>query len=91
MLKGDLITQPFSCVLEAEKHRCINGGGACDISQDGTSGFSAAHIGSLTNGPDRLLSCQRHVCPRRRHHIRHVHPTAGAEAAVIAYARLADF
>lgn len=34
-LKGDLITQPFSCVLEAEKHRCIDGGGSCDISQDG--------------------------------------------------------
>lgn len=34
-LKGDLITQPFSCVLEAEKHRCIDGGGACNISQDG--------------------------------------------------------
>ncbi|KAL1301433.1 hypothetical protein AAFC00_005687 [Neodothiora populina] len=34
-LKGDLITQSFSCVLEAEKHRCINGGGSCDINRDG--------------------------------------------------------
>jgi PAT family acetyl-CoA transporter-like MFS transporter 1 len=36
MLKGDLITQPFNCVAEAEKHRCIDGGGICNISQDGT-------------------------------------------------------
>jgi len=35
LLKGDLITQPFSCVLEAEKHRCINGGGSCNIQRDG--------------------------------------------------------
>ena len=35
LLKGDLITQPFSCVLEAEKHRCIDGGGICQIQRDG--------------------------------------------------------
>nr|OQO32293.1 hypothetical protein B0A51_00352 [Rachicladosporium sp. CCFEE 5018] len=35
LLKGDLITQPFSCVLEAEKHRCLAGGGTCDIQHDG--------------------------------------------------------
>jgi hypothetical protein len=34
-LTGDLITQPFSCVAEAEKHRCIAGGGTCTISRDG--------------------------------------------------------
>ncbi|PNS15993.1 hypothetical protein CAC42_4394 [Sphaceloma murrayae] len=34
-LKGDLITQPFSCALEADKHRCIDGGGSCDITRDG--------------------------------------------------------
>ncbi|KAK6418924.1 hypothetical protein LTR95_017133 [Oleoguttula sp. CCFEE 5521] len=35
LLKGNLITQPFSCVLEAEKHRCLAGGGTCDIQHDG--------------------------------------------------------
>ncbi|KAK5133463.1 hypothetical protein LTR08_007705 [Meristemomyces frigidus] len=35
LLKGDLITQPFSCVLEAEKHRCLNGGGVCNVQRDG--------------------------------------------------------
>ncbi|KAK5114651.1 hypothetical protein LTR62_002224 [Meristemomyces frigidus] len=34
-LKSALITEPFSCVLEAEKHRCLNGGGVCDVSRDG--------------------------------------------------------
>lgn len=34
-LKGDLVTQAFSCVQEAEKHRCINGGGTCVIDRDG--------------------------------------------------------
>lgn len=34
-LKGDLITAPFNCALEAEKHRCINGGGTCNIERDG--------------------------------------------------------
>ncbi|KAK4555415.1 hypothetical protein LTR86_007712 [Recurvomyces mirabilis] len=34
-LKGSLITQPFSCVLEAEKHRCLAGGGACNVQRDG--------------------------------------------------------
>ncbi|KAK3172438.1 hypothetical protein OEA41_005760 [Lepraria neglecta] len=34
-LKGALITAPFSCVAEAEKHRCLDGGGTCDISRDG--------------------------------------------------------
>ncbi|KAL8802265.1 MAG: hypothetical protein Q9182_003917 [Xanthomendoza sp. 2 TL-2023] len=34
-LKGDLITAPFSCALEAQKHRCLDGAGTCDISRDG--------------------------------------------------------
>lgn len=34
-LKGALITQSFSCVLEAEKHRCTDGGGTCTIERDG--------------------------------------------------------
>lgn len=35
LLKGPLVTQPFSCALEGEKHRCINGGGACNVTTDG--------------------------------------------------------
>ena len=34
-LKGDLITSSFSCALEAQKHRCLDGGGTCTISRDG--------------------------------------------------------
>ncbi|TKA70611.1 hypothetical protein B0A49_06082, partial [Cryomyces minteri] len=34
-LKGVPVTEPFSCVLEAEKHRCLEGGGSCAISTDG--------------------------------------------------------
>ncbi|KAK5163387.1 uncharacterized protein LTR77_010760 [Saxophila tyrrhenica] len=34
-LKGDLITQPFSCVLGAERDRCKAGGGTCMIERDG--------------------------------------------------------
>ncbi|RYP13580.1 hypothetical protein DL767_010652 [Monosporascus sp. MG133] len=34
-LKGPLVTQPFSCALQAEKERCENGGGTCEILQDG--------------------------------------------------------
>ncbi|KAI9733393.1 MAG: hypothetical protein M1834_003477 [Cirrosporium novae-zelandiae] len=34
-LKTDPLTGPFSCVVESEKHRCLEGGGTCDISQDG--------------------------------------------------------
>jgi PAT family acetyl-CoA transporter-like MFS transporter 1 len=35
LLKGDLVTQPFSCALEPDKHRCVNGGGVCNITTDG--------------------------------------------------------
>ncbi|MCJ1420766.1 hypothetical protein MMC32_007125 [Xylographa parallela] len=34
-LKGPLITNSFSCVLEAERHRCTNGGGTCEMTRDG--------------------------------------------------------
>lgn len=34
-LKGPLIKAAFNCVAEAEKHRCLDGGGTCDISRDG--------------------------------------------------------
>jgi PAT family acetyl-CoA transporter-like MFS transporter 1 len=32
---SEIITSPFSCVAEAEKHRCTNGGGTCTIERDG--------------------------------------------------------
>ena len=35
LLKGPLITHPFSCALEHEKHRCLNGGGVCNVTTDG--------------------------------------------------------
>ncbi|KAL1796993.1 hypothetical protein ACET3X_005533 [Alternaria dauci] len=35
LLKGPLITQAFSCSLEAEKHRCQEGGGTCNVTTDG--------------------------------------------------------
>lgn len=34
-LKGDPVTSPFSCALEADKHRCLDGGGSCHVEQDG--------------------------------------------------------
>ncbi|KAL8824084.1 MAG: hypothetical protein Q9191_005315 [Dirinaria sp. TL-2023a] len=34
-LKGELITSAFSCVQEAEKRRCVDGGGTCVIERDG--------------------------------------------------------
>jgi len=33
--KGDLITKPFSCALENDRHVCVNGGGTCNITTDG--------------------------------------------------------
>ena len=89
LLKGDLITQPFSCVLEAEKHRCIDGGGTCNIQRDGTS---LGRISTVLSADlyDRILLCQRPLRTYRSGDVRYVHPTAGAEAAELAYARLAD-
>ncbi|KAL8668366.1 MAG: hypothetical protein Q9168_006999 [Polycauliona sp. 1 TL-2023] len=34
-LRGALITTPFSCALEAQKHICLAGAGTCDIERDG--------------------------------------------------------
>lgn len=33
--KGELITKPFSCALENDRHICTNGGGTCNITTDG--------------------------------------------------------
>ena len=35
MLKGPLVTEAFSCAVQAEKERCTNGGGSCEILHDG--------------------------------------------------------
>jgi MFS transporter, PAT family, solute carrier family 33 (acetyl-CoA transportor), member 1 len=29
------VTEAFSCALSAEKDRCVQGGGTCDIQRDG--------------------------------------------------------
>ncbi|KAI1343417.1 MFS general substrate transporter [Xylariaceae sp. FL0016] len=34
-LKGDLVTSPFSCAVQAERERCTNGGGTCETQHDG--------------------------------------------------------
>jgi hypothetical protein len=34
-LKGALVTHPFSCSLQSEKERCLNGGGSCEMVRDG--------------------------------------------------------
>jgi MFS transporter, PAT family, solute carrier family 33 (acetyl-CoA transportor), member 1 len=34
-LKAPLITDPFSCSLQPDKERCVKGGGACVMTQDG--------------------------------------------------------
>jgi hypothetical protein len=35
LLKGPLVTEAFSCAVQAEKERCTNGGGSCEILHDG--------------------------------------------------------
>ncbi|KAL3464333.1 acetyl-coenzyme A transporter 1-domain-containing protein [Aspergillus heterothallicus] len=35
ILKGDLVTSPFSCALEQDKARCLDGGGTCNVTRDG--------------------------------------------------------
>ena len=44
------VTSPSSCVLEAEKHRCVNGGGTCGIERDGyyLTNIIFVIIGALT-------------------------------------------
>ena len=34
-VKGPLITEAFSCAVQAEKERCDNGGGSCVVTRDG--------------------------------------------------------
>ncbi len=34
-LKGPLVTQAFSCAIQAEKERCTDGGGICEMTRDG--------------------------------------------------------
>uniref|UniRef100_A0A8H7NKG4 Major facilitator superfamily (MFS) profile domain-containing protein n=1 Tax=Bionectria ochroleuca TaxID=29856 RepID=A0A8H7NKG4_BIOOC len=34
-LKGPLVTAAFSCAVQAEKERCENGGGICEMQRDG--------------------------------------------------------
>jgi hypothetical protein len=34
-LKAPLVTDPFSCSLQPDKERCVKGGGACIMTQDG--------------------------------------------------------
>lgn len=34
-LRGPLITVPFSCSLQPDKDRCVNGGGICEMTRDG--------------------------------------------------------
>ncbi|KAJ4147567.1 hypothetical protein LMH87_002079 [Akanthomyces muscarius] len=34
-LKGPLVTEEFSCAIQAEKERCQNGGGICEMTHDG--------------------------------------------------------
>lgn len=57
-LKGDLITSSFSCVMETEKHRCIDGGGACNITSDGKLIQSTFWVvlGGDTNSSQAIIS-----------------------------------
>jgi PAT family acetyl-CoA transporter-like MFS transporter 1 len=34
-LKGPLVTEPFSCAVQADKEICENGGGSCEMLRDG--------------------------------------------------------
>lgn len=34
-LRGPLVTVPFSCSLQPDKERCVNGGGICEMTRDG--------------------------------------------------------
>lgn len=34
-LKGPLVTESFSCAIQGEKERCLNGGGSCEMIRDG--------------------------------------------------------
>lgn len=34
-LDGPLVTEPFSCAIQADKERCLAGGGRCEMINDG--------------------------------------------------------
>lgn len=49
-LKGDLVTEAFSCALEPDRTRCVNGGGTCHVQHDGyyTTNILCVLIGVVT-------------------------------------------
>jgi hypothetical protein len=49
-LKGSLVTAAFSCALEPEKNRCVNGGGTCQVDRDGyyMTNMLCVFIGTVT-------------------------------------------
>ncbi|EAU38502.1 hypothetical protein ATEG_01745 [Aspergillus terreus NIH2624] len=49
-LKGDLVTTSFSCALEPDKARCVNGGGTCHTIHDGyyTTNVLCVLVGVVT-------------------------------------------
>ncbi|EYE96098.1 SD08430p [Aspergillus ruber CBS 135680] len=49
-LKDALVTSPFSCALEPEKNRCVNGGGTCHVVHDGyyTTNILCVLVGVIT-------------------------------------------
>lgn len=49
-LTGELVTSAFSCALEADKNRCMAGGGQCVLEQDGyyITNLLCVIIGAIT-------------------------------------------
>ncbi|KAJ5114826.1 Major facilitator superfamily domain general substrate transporter [Penicillium alfredii] len=49
-LKDALVTTAFSCALEPEKNRCVNGGGTCQVGRDGyyLTNILCVAIGTVT-------------------------------------------
>ena len=49
-LKDSLVTSSFSCALEPEKNRCINGGGTCNVIHDGyyTTNILCVLVGTVS-------------------------------------------
>ncbi|PWY92844.1 acetyl coenzyme a transporter [Aspergillus heteromorphus CBS 117.55] len=49
-LKGDLVTEAFSCALEPDRALCLNGGGTCNVQHDGyyTTNIICVLIGAVT-------------------------------------------
>ena len=88
VLKGDLITQQFSCVSEAEKHRCVDGGGSCVIGQDGELTLLKAKFEDFRLTGSRLLHRQCIMCDLRRNNVLGIHQTCGVEAAGFTFTSL---